>query len=560
MHKGMQYFQGEIFSKGMAIGTILEMEQENKPVVKQHVGDAEAEEERFEKAREDANIQLEMLYQKAFEEIGEADAEIFQVQQMILEDEDFTDAVLDIIRNEHVNANYAVVQVGKRFSDQFASMNDEYMQARAVDFKDISTRLSAILDGKREQAVKLEQPVIVVGNDLSPSAVMQMDKSNILAFVTREGSKNSHTAILARMLNIPALICSGLPQGVNGYTAIINALDGRKTKGEFPDTGTSEIWNPGTVCLEPEPSVMELAEAIRQKERDEKESLHAYISRKTQTKTGKKIDLYANIGGVEDLKSVLESSAEGIGLFRSEFLYLQKEDFPSEEEQFHIYKQVAQSMGSKKVIIRTLDIGADKQVGYFGLDKEENPALGYRAIRICLQEESIFRAQLRAILRASAFGTVSIMIPMVISLWEVRRTKEILKEIKKELKESGVKVGNVEFGIMVETPAAALIADELAKEVDFFSIGTNDLIQYTLAIDRQNSKLDKFYDSHHPAVMRLIQRVIDCGHKEGIWIGICGELGADLTLTETFIKMGVDELSVAPSMILPVRKAVCEIQ
>lgn len=412
------------------------------------------------------------------------------------------------------------------------------MKERAADVKDISNRVVQILQGDSDTAGDLTEPVILVADDLAPSETVQLDKDKVLAFVTRKGSTNSHTAILARTMNIPAIVNIPLPGNVDGKMIAVNGYTGE-------------------VYLDPDEETVHSHEVLIRQEEEKRKLLQMYKGKPAVTAGGKEIKLYANIGGISDLGAVLQNDAGGIGLFRSEFLYLQESDYPSEEKQFQVYKQVAEVMAGKKVIIRTLDIGADKQIGYFNLEKEENPALGYRAIRICLTREKIFKTQLRALLRASYYGNISVMIPMITSVWEVKKVKELLERVKQELREDDVPFKDVEFGIMIETPAAVMIADDLAKEVDFFSIGTNDLTQYTLAIDRQNPKLDLFYDSHHPAVLRMIQMVIDAAHKEGIWAGICGELGADISLTQTFVEMGIDELSMSPGMILNVKKEIC---
>ena len=528
--------QGKSVLKGIAIGKIYLYEKQEYVLEQKQVADAEAEVARFEAAKETAIGQLDDLYEKALAEAGEEQAMIFDVHKMMLDDGDYLDAITGLIRSEKVNAEYAVHTTGEQFAAVFASMDDEYMKARSADVKDISGRVIRILAGIGDGSIASEEPVILLADDLTPSETVSLDKSKILAFVTRNGSANSHTAILARSMNIPALVQTDveLLKEYHGMDAVVDGLDGK-------------------LYLDPEEAV--LAELVQKKEAcgRERAELEKLIGLDNVTRDGRKINVYANIGSPEDVDKVLLNDAGGIGLFRSEFLYLQSDHFPTEDEQFQSYKTVAEVMAGKKVIIRTLDIGADKQIDYFGLEHEDNPALGYRAVRICLDQPDIFKTQLRALLRASMFGNISIMIPMIASVWEVRKVKEIMEEVKAELTSEGIPFKNVEFGIMIETPAAVMIADELAKEVDFFSIGTNDLTQYTLAIDRQNAKLDQFYDSHHPAVLKMIQMVIDSAHKAGIWAGICGELGADLTLTETFVKMGIDELSVSPAMVLPVR-------
>ena len=532
----MQEITGKIAFGGIAIGKIREISKENNVVRRVKVDDVEAEKARFEAARDQASEELGALYEKAVKEVGEANAAIFEVHQMMLEDEDYLDSIRNIIDTQNVNAEFAVATTGDNFAKMFAEMDDDYMKERAADVKDISERVVRILSKKEEtvQGAEEDEKYIIVADDLAPSETIQLNRDSVLAFVTRQGSTNSHTAILARTMNIPALVMADVPAEVNGKMAVVDGFTGK-------------------VFLEPEKDVLETYHEKQQEELHRKELLQQLKGKPTVTKDGKEIKLYANIGEVKDLGAVLMNDAAGIGLFRSEFLYLQSTDFPTEEEQFKSYKTVAEVMAGKKVIIRTLDIGADKQIDYFNLGKEDNPALGYRAIRICLSQPEIFKTQLRALYRASVYGNIAIMIPMIASVWEVQKVKEIMAEVRAELAEEGVPFKEVEFGIMIETPAAVMIADDLAKEVDFFSIGTNDLTQYTLAIDRQNARLDRFYDSHHPAVLKMIQMVIDSAHKEGIWAGICGELGADLTLTETFVKMGIDELSVSPAMVLPVR-------
>ena len=533
----MKVLAGKAAFKGVAIGKIKEFGVKKVEVDKRSVSDVEAEVARFEAAKETACEQLGNLYAKAVAEVGEENAAIFEVHQMMLGDEDYLDSIKEIIRGEQANAEYAVSMTGQNFSEMFASMDDDYMKERAADVKDISARVVRILAGVAEGGDAMTEPVILVAEDLAPSETLQLDRSKVLAFVTRKGSTNSHTAILARTMNIPALVMVSDAENVDGLMGIV---DGKA----------------GELIIEPDAETLKLYQEKLEAQKKEQELLNSLKGRPSVTSDGRKINLYANIGGVEDVEAVLANDAEGIGLFRSEFLYLQSNDFPTEEEQFEAYKTVAEKMGGKRVIIRTLDIGADKQIDYFELDKEENPALGYRAVRICLNKREVFKTQLRALCRASAYGRIAIMVPMIISVWEVQTVKEILEKIKEELKEEGKAVGEIEFGIMIETPASVIIADELAKEVDFFSIGTNDLTQYTLAIDRQNAKLDMFYNAHHPAVLRMIKMVVDAAHKEGIWAGICGELGADTTLTEEFLNMGLDELSVSPAMVLPVRNVV----
>lgn len=535
----MKQYSGKTIFNGVAIGKILFYEKKEQQIKRIKTEDTEAEIKRYEVAKQKAIKQLKDLYDKALVDVGEANAMIFDVHAMMLEDADYNDSVYNIINNEGVNAEFAVATTGDNFSVMFAEMDDEYFKARAADVKDISERVIDVLLGNTSDNNIMSEPVIIVAKDLAPSETVQMDKTKLLGFVTKLGSSNSHTAILARTMNIPALIGIEIDREWNGKIAVI---DGRR----------------GLLFIEPDEDTLEKYKAEIEKDEEAKKLLTNLKGLKDETLDGKQIKLYANIGSVADVANVLANDAAGIGLFRSEFLYLEKTDYPTEEEQFQVYKTVVQNMAGKKVVIRTLDIGADKQVDYFNMDKEENPAMGYRAIRICLDRLDIFKTQLRAIYRASAFGSVAIMFPMIISVDEVTKIKKICEEIKAELSSGGIDYGEVELGIMIETPAAVMISDLLAKEVDFFSIGTNDLTQYTLAIDRQNSKLDNIYDSHHTAVLRMIQMVIDNGHKEGIWVGICGELGADTTLTETFIKMGIDELSVSPSFILPIRKIIRE--
>lgn len=534
----MEQYTGKSIFKKVAIGKVFFYEKNEYQVKRTKIEDPEEEIKRLEAAKVVAVSQLDKIYQKAVKEVGEDNAAVFEVHMMMLDDEDYIDAIYNIIRTEGVCAEYAVAATGDNFATMFAAMDDAYMQARAADVKDISERLVAVLLGRDTDMGSLEEPVILVADDLAPSETVQMDKSKLLAFVTEHGSSNSHTAILARTMNIPALIGIPIKKEWKGRLAVVDGYT-------------------GTVTIDPDEEYVEKMR-IRMEEDERKRQLLAELKGKeTVTADGKKsIHLYANIGSVADTADAMANDAEGIGLFRSEFLYLQSSTYPTEEEQFQAYKTVAQNMGGKKVIIRTLDIGADKQVDYFNLDKEDNPALGYRAIRICLTRQDIFKTQLRALLRASAFGNISIMFPMIISVDEVHRIKKILQEVKDELKAEGIEYKDVEIGVMIETPAAVMISEELGREVDFFSVGTNDLTQYLLAIDRQNPKLDEFYDPHHPAVLRALKMIIDNGHKGGAWVGICGELGADLTLTETFLKMGVDELSVSPTFILPVRDAV----
>ena len=533
---------GKSVLKGIAIGRIYLYKKQEYVLKQETVENPEAEVERLEKAKEAAGSQLEELYQKALVEAGEEQAMIFDVHKMMLEDEDYLDSIRGMIRDEKMNAEYAVSLTGDNFAGVFASMDDEYMKARSADVLDISKRLIRILAGVGEEGIVSEEPVILLADDLSPSETVQMDKSKILAIVTKHGSTNSHTAILARSMNIPALVQTdvALLEEYSGAKAVVDGFS-------------------GTFIINPEDSVLDTMVQKKMEYEKERTALQELKGKDNITSDGRRINLYANIGNVSDVDKVLESDAGGIGLFRSEFIYLGREDYPSEEEQFHIYKEVLSKMEGKKVIIRTLDIGADKHVDYFKLPKEENPAMGFRAIRICLERPEVFKTQLRAIYRASAFGTAAIMFPMIISVGEIRKIKKIVEEVKEELTKEGISFNRVELGIMIETPAAAVISDELAKEVEFFSIGTNDLTQYTLAIDRQNQNLDDFYDSHHEAVLRLIRMTVENGHKAGIWVGICGELGGDTTLTKTFVDMGVDELSVSPTYVLSVRKAVRDI-
>lgn len=532
--ESMQELKGKSVFGGIAIGRISVYNKDESTVKRVKIEDTAAEVKRFEEAKETAKEQLQALYEKALVEVGEVNAMIFDVHQMMLDDLDYVEAITHMIENQGINAEYAVATTGDNFSNMFAVMDDDYMKARAADVKDISNRVVKILQGKKDSVLDGDEPVILLADDLAPSETVQLDKSKVLAFVTRHGSTNSHTAILARTMNIPALIGVKFEENVDGKFAIVDGYN-------------------GNVYVEPTDDVVKEYESKKQEAEEKKRLLQELKGKENITLDGKKIKLYANIGGVADVASALQNDAEGIGLFRSEFLYLESNTFPTEEEQFQAYKTVAENMAGKKVIIRTLDIGADKQVDYFNLDKEDNPAMGYRAIRICLTQPEIFKTQLRAIFRASYYGNIGVMYPMIISVAEVQKIHAIVDEVKAELDAQGLPYGDVEQGIMIETPAAVMMSAELAKEVDFFSIGTNDLTQYTLAIDRQNPKLDDFYDSHHPAILRMIQMVIDNGHKEGCWVGICGELGADTTLTETFLKMGIDELSVSPSMIFPVR-------
>lgn len=529
--------EGKSVYGGIAIGKICIFDKEDSQVKRRTIEDVDAELARFEQAKEKAKKQLQELHDKALQEVGESGAMIFEVHQMMLDDLDYVESVTNMIQTQKINAEFAVATTGDNLSQVFALMEDAYMKERAADLKDISNRVVMVLQGKEHGMVNSEEPVILLAEDLAPSETVQLDKSKVLSFVTKLGSTNSHTAILARTMNIPALIGVHYDADINGKMAIVDGFAGK-------------------LYVEPDEETLKKYEKRRAEEENKKRLLLELRGKDNITKDGTKINLYANIGGVSDVASVLANDAGGIGLFRSEFLYLESDTYPTEEEQFKAYKTVVETMAGKKVIIRTLDIGADKQVDYFELGKEENPAMGYRAIRICLDRQDVFKTQLRAIYRASHYGVISVMFPMIISGWEVRQIKKLIEEVKEELHEQEIPYGDVEIGIMIETPAAAMISDLLAKEVDFFSIGTNDLTQYTLAIDRQNPKLDSFYDAHHEAILRMIQMIVDNGHKEGCWVGICGELGADTELTETFLRMGVDELSVSPSMVLPVRSVI----
>ncbi len=527
---------------GVSIGKLLFYKRNDKVIKRTHVDDVDAEWKRFQDAKDTAVSQLKELYDKALADVGEANAMIFEIHQMMLEDLDYLESIENIIRTQEVNAEFAVATTADNFSQMFAAMDDAYMQGRAADVKDVSERVLDILCGVSNGMKEMTEPCIIAADDLAPSETVQLDKSKVLGFATMYGSSNSHTAILARTMNIPAVIGLGeeLRASYDGKQAIIDGFT-------------------GTLYIDPDEETLMAMQVKRAKDLEQKALLEQLKGKENVTKSGQKINVYANIGNVSDLGAVLKNDAGGIGLFRSEFLYLENTDFPTEEQQFAVYKQVAESMAGKKVIIRTLDIGADKQVDYFGLDKEENPALGYRAIRICLTRPAIFKTQLRALYRAAVYGNISIMFPMIISVDEVKKIKGIISEVKNELKSEGIPFrDDVELGIMIETPASVMVSRELAKEVDFFSVGTNDLTQYTLAIDRQNSKLDQFYDPHHPAVLAMIKMAADNAHAEGKWIGICGELGADLELTEEFLKMGLDELSVSPAMVLPLRKRIRE--
>ena len=533
----MQVATGKSILGGVAIGPLRIYRKEEPQTAVSSTLTVEEELARFDSARVKAQEQLGALYEKALDEVGEENAAIFEIHEMMLDDDDYIDAVKGIIENQGATAEYAVATTGENFAAAFADMEDAYMKARATDVKDVSGRVVNILSGAAESDALGDEPAILVADDLTPSETVQLDKSKLLGFITRYGSSNSHTAILARTMNIPALIGVDFDESWDGKLAVLDGYN-------------------HCVYVDPAPELLSTMEEKRKDDLKQEALLQGLKKKPNVTLDGREIKVYANIGNAGDVGLVLQNDGGGIGLFRSEFIYLNSQDFPTEEEQFAIYKRVAETMAGKKVIIRTLDIGADKQADYFGLDKEENPALGYRAIRICLTRRDIFKTQLRAILRASAFGTVSIMFPMIISVREIRDAKDVLEDCRRELREKGVPMGEVEIGIMIETPAAVMMAEELAQEVQFFSLGTNDLTQYTLAIDRQNPKLDAFYDAHHPAILRMIRNTVEAGHRHGCWVGICGELGADLTLTETFLRMGVDELSVSPPAILPLRKKI----
>ena len=538
----MQVYSGKSVFGGIAIGKISVYRKNEQQVKRVRTEDTKGELARYEAAKAAAIEQLQELYQKALKEVGEANAAIFEIHQMMLDDGDYNESVENIIETQKVNAEYAVAVTGDNFAQMFRAMDDDYMRERAADVKDISERVLSILNGGQKGKVVTDEPVIIVADDLAPSETVQLEKDMVLSFVTVHGSVNSHTAILARTMAIPALIGTEelpLDDTVDGKLAVVDGLNGK-------------------IYVEPDAQTLEEMKKRRQAELEKKELLQLLKGKENVTLDGKKIMLYANIGNIKDLATVIQNDAGGIGLFRSEFIYLEKDRYPTEEEQFSIYKTAVETMAGKRVIIRTLDIGADKQCEYFKMDKEENPALGYRAIRICLTRPKIFKTQLRALFRASAYGNLAIMYPMITSLWEVKRIKEIVEEVKAELTAEQLEFGNPQQGIMIETPAAVMMSGELAKEVDFFSIGTNDLTQYTLAIDRQNPKLDKFYDAHHPAVLSMIRMTVENAHKAGIWAGICGELGADTSLTKEFLAMGVDELSVSPGSIFPIRKIILE--
>ena len=538
----MQVYSGKSVFRGIAIGKISVYRKNEQQVKRVRTEDTKGELARYEAAKAAAIEQLQELYQKALKEVGEANAAIFEIHQMMLDDGAYNESVENIIKTQKVNAEYAVAVTGDNFAQMFRAMDDDYMRERAADVKDISERVLSILNDGQKGKVVTDEPVIIVADDLAPSETVQLEKDMVLSFVTVHGSVNSHTAILARTMAIPALIGTEelpLDDTVDGKLAVVDGLNGK-------------------IYVEPDAQTLEEMKKRRQAELEKTELLQLLKGKENVTLDGKKIMLYANIGNIKDLATVIQNDAGGIGLFRSEFIYLEKDRYPTEEEQFSIYKTAVETMAGKRVIIRTLDIGADKQCEYFKMDKEENPALGYRAIRICLTRPEIFKTQLRALFRASAYGNLAIMYPMITSLWEVKRIKEIVEEVKAELTAEQLEFGNPQQGIMIETPAAVMMSEKLAKEVDFFSIGTNDLTQYTLAIDRQNPKLDKFYDAHHPAVLSMIRMTVENAHKAGIWAGICGELGADTSLTKEFLAMGVDELSVSPGSILPIRKIILE--
>ena len=538
---GMNVYQGKSVFGGIAIGHLCVYKKGEQQVTRQKIADVEAEVKRFQDAKEAAQAQLGELYDKAVREVGEANAAIFEMHQMLLEDEDYQDSVENIIRTQQVNAEYATAITSDHFSSMFAEMDDDYMKERAADIRDISERVIANLNGENKSKVVTDEPVIILADDLAPSETVQLEKDKVLSFVTVHGSVNSHTAILARTMGIPALVSTEmeLTDDLDGKLAVVDG-------------------NHGVIYVEPDAETMEKMEALKKEEEEKKELLQTFKNKESITLDGKKVLTYANIGNVKDLALVLQNGAEGIGLFRSEFLYLESETYPTEDEQFEVYKKVAETMAGKRVIIRTLDIGADKQADYFELAKEENPAMGVRAIRICLTRPEIFKTQLRALFRASAFGNIAIMYPMITSLSEIAQIKKIVEEVKAELDADSVPYGTPEQGVMIETPAAVMISDELAQMVDFFSIGTNDLTQYTLAIDRQNQSLDSFFDAHHIAVLRMINQTVQNAHKAGIWCGICGELGADSDLTELFLAMGIDELSVSPGRLLTIRRLICE--
>ena len=537
----MEIYKGKSVFGGIAIGRISVYQKKEQQVKRVKIENPDKEMERYEKAKAEGIRQLQGLYDKALKEVGEANAAIFEVHQMMMEDDGYNESVENIIRSQGVNAEYAVAATGDNYAQMFSAMDDDYMRERAADVRDISERLLTILNGESAEAMDEDEPKIIVAEDLAPSETVQLDKDKVLSFITVKGSLNSHTAILARTMAIPALVNTdlSLDEQMDGKLGVVDGAS-------------------GVFYVDPDEETLTRMKEKQKEDLCRKELLLTLKGKENVTLDGQKVMLYANIGNIKDLATVLQNDAGGIGLFRSEFIYLEREDFPTEEEQFQIYRQVAQTMAGKRVIIRTLDIGADKQCDYFHMEHEENPALGCRAIRICLTRPEIFKTQLRALFRASVFGKIAIMYPMITSIQEVQKIKEIAEEVKAELTSQGIEFGEPEQGIMIETPAAAIISDDLAREVDFFSIGTNDLSQYTMAIDRQNPKLDPFFDPHHPAVLRMISMVVDNAHKAGIWAGICGELGADQSLTKEFLAMGVDELSVSPGSILPLRKIILE--
>lgn len=535
----MVRYTGQGASQGIAVGPVWEIADEASAVVKKHVADSSAEEKRFWEAQSAAAVQIDRIREKALKTAGEHEAGIFEAHRMLLMDDAFTREILDTIRLESVNAEYAVALARDKFSAVFSGMEDEYMRERAADVTDVSGRLIKVLSCGWEEQNLPHVPSIIIADDLSPSQTIQLERNNVLAFVTRRGSANSHTAILARTMGIPAVVDAVIPSGADGRTAVVDGCE-------------------GSIVLDPDEGTVQKAIRLLQTAKEKKQQLLEYKGRPAVTKSGKEIRVLANIGSLSDIDAALQNGAQGIGLFRSEFLYLEGRGWPSEEEQFRVYRQAAERMQGKKVIIRTMDIGADKQSDYLGLEKEENPAMGLRAVRICLTREDIFRTQLRAMYRAAAYGNIAVLVPMIISVWELRRVREIMYEVRKGLEDANIPFRDMELGIMIETPAAALTAEVLAAESDFFSIGTNDLTQYTLALDRQNAKLQMFYDPYHPAVMRLVQMTADAARRAGIWVGICGELAADVKITEKLISMGIDELSAAPGMILEIKKSICE--
>lgn len=539
----MQVYSGKSVFGGIAIGRISIFKTEKKQIFRRKIKDSRKEFERYKEARKKASEQLDNLYNKALKEVGEANAAIFEVHRMMLEDEDYNESIENIIKSQNVNAEFAVASTSDNFQSMFSAMDDEYMKERAADIKDISERIINILVGDTREETVNERNSIIVASDLAPSQTVAMDKDKVISFVTSKGSTNSHTAILARTMGIPALVSADIPLDdlLDGAIAIVDGFEGK-------------------IYVNPTDEILAKKQKLQNEDNEKKQLLLKLKGQDTVTLDGKKIMLYANIGNLKDLAMVLENDAEGIGLFRSEFIYLERDNFPTEEEQFKIYKTVAETMAEKPVIIRTLDIGADKMCDYFDLGKEENPALGYRAIRICLTRTDIFKTQLRAVFRACVYGNIKVMYPMIISLEEVHRIRKIVGEVEEELKLQKINYRIPEQGIMIETPAAALISDKLAKEVDFFSIGTNDLSQYTLAIDRQNPKLELFFNPYHESILKLMELVCKNAHDAGIWAGVCGELGADLSMTERFLKMGVDELSVSPGRVLALRDKIRKIK